>query len=70
MHHQAQPTINMYQMVDGESGRVKPHTHVWTFMTATGLRKCLVKGHVIHFLQKHLPMEDLYCTKMCTCHPN
>eukprot|EP00957_Ditylum_brightwellii_P165457 12596933-Ditylum_brightwellii.AAC.1 len=39
-------TINMYWMVNGECGRVKPHTH------------------------KPLLMEDLYCTKMCTCHPN
>eukprot|EP00957_Ditylum_brightwellii_P054857 4158028-Ditylum_brightwellii.AAC.1 len=62
VHHQAQTTINMFQMVDGECGR--------NFMALAGLRKCLVKGHEIHFSQTHLLMEDLHCTKMCTCHPN
>eukprot|EP00957_Ditylum_brightwellii_P199418 15200198-Ditylum_brightwellii.AAC.1 len=39
-------------------------------MTVAGVWKCLVKGHVINFSQKHLLADDLHCTKMCTYHPN
>eukprot|EP00957_Ditylum_brightwellii_P211118 15365779-Ditylum_brightwellii.AAC.1 len=27
-------------------------------------------GRVKPHTHKHLLMEDLHCTKMCTCHPN